>query len=170
MATGLEDWKNGLRGQPSLIEWCKATAKRNLQSLEERQGPGGAPLVPLAPRTVKGKGNDRPGFGKTGKMAAALTAPNNFSVSGDLEAEVYAGQGDTIYPKLTTFLRGRDPGRIEKRSLRKNKTKPNTEKRWFVMVSRQPARDFIGHDEKVLEAHGEALLADVAKQLGFVER
>lgn len=189
--SGLDDLRRPLDVEPAFRRWVAATQRRNLASLEARQGPGGAPLAKNKKYTIKKKGHDRVGFGATLEMARGLVAADGFAmrVGGAVaEAEVYAGQN---VAKVNIFLKGQPERVIVKtaryrkrgKGLRGNPTRVDpllirefghefdavtgNLKRWKRTVPPVPARDFIGVADSDLDAAAEDFAADVLRQWGF---
>lgn len=159
-----DDFKKPLDPEPTLRCWAEAAQRRNVQSLAAGAGPGGPPLAPNRPATVRRKGHDRVGI-DSGEMAHGLVDPAavNLKVTRDGgEAQVFGGSGATD-KKLNIFIQGQRP----QKRWTSEQTKSGKRRAWQYDAPAVPGRDFFGVDERDSEAAGEFLLDDVARQMGF---
>ena len=158
------DLQKPIDEEPVMRRWAEATQRRNLESLQRAQGPGGEALAPNEPATAKRKGHDQVGF-DSGEMAAGLTAPGaiNLRFGGDeAVAEVFGGPGSTD-KELNIFIKGK-PAEERWQSAQAPSGK---RKAWKYQGSPVPGRDFFGVDERDVDKAGEDLLDTVAKTWGF---
>lgn len=150
--------KNGV-----LQSWAQASQARLAGSLAQGQAVGGAALAPNEPKYARRKGG-RPVGVKTGAMlqgmlAAGLTGWNASAEPGT--AEVLAAEGPNI-PKLNIFVKGQGSrmGWVSERL-------PSGKIKKYQRAKGQPARDFVGVDERDVDAAGETAMAAVLDAWGF---
>ena len=181
---GLEAFASGnLFEQPTLEKWALATQQRNEESLHLQRAPDGSVIEPNRPSWARQKGHAEAGF-YTGQMGSAMGDPACIEILSSNTANVLAvpetsgaewaafnvggGKGPTPDAlKLTMFVDGTGERKVTKTAIRKNKKKANTVKKWTATIPGQVARDFVGHDEKVVDAAAAEALVDVAQQWGF---
>lgn len=164
MADDLSD----LRRPVDAVEIARRAAqriqRRNLESLANAQGPGGPPLAPNKPRTVKNKGHDRVGF-YTGEMAHGLVAPTGANIverGNEVEVKVFGGPGNTD-AKVNIFVRGQR-NRVGWQSAR---TASGKRKAWKTNLPPVPGRDFFGLAEQDVDAIAEDATDSILKAWGF---
>lgn len=167
-AGGLEDFTRPLlqAKNATLQSWAQAAQARLAGSLAQGQAVGGAPLAPNEPKYARSKGGRPPGV-KTGAMLQGLLAPDRISWNAAEEpgtARVEPAVGKEV-GKLNVFLRGHG----QQEGWRSERTANGKRKAWKVMKG-QPARDFVGVDERDAEAAGETAISEVARVWGFEER
>lgn len=161
---GCSDLSKPIDEEPVLRRAAERLQRRNLESLVQAQGPGGEPIAPNTKGYARRKGHDRIGF-LTGEMAAGLVASDgvNLTVGGDVaEAEVFAGPGGTDM-KVNIFLAGK-PGEERWQSA---ETRSGRRKAWRYEGPPVPPRDFIGIDERDVEAAGDDALETILNGWGF---
>lgn len=149
----------------TLTNWARAAQRRNLESLRNAQGPGGAPLAPNKPYTAKRKGHERVGF-DGGQMAAELLSDRGVDVDTSRgEAKVYGGSGSTDF-KLNVFVRGQRDGSGV--MVWVTETLPSgKQKRYQRPMLRVPGRDFFGIAEADVDAVAEKATEDIFRAWGF---
>ena len=126
----------------TLARWAVDTARRNQQRLSESRAGDGTTLAPNAPKYARRKSqrglDGRPGVA-TGELLKSVAGPGSVTVLNAHEAEVTPGPFTLKGQVLIAGARKR----------------------------KQPPRDFMGHDEAVIEAAAEDMLERTALALGL---
>lgn len=167
---GLDDLGKPLDPVPLLQRAAERLQRRTYEDLREGNfdtsapNPTGADIRHNAKYTIRRKGFDQPGFGKTGEMSLGLVDPANVRIDGNQVAlDLLPPSGQEA--KYAIFTRGQtQPRRVVVLTGKNGKPKKRVEKEVIV-----PGRDFAQWHDEDLEAIGEDLLGDVPGQWGFRE-
>ena len=160
-----DDFRKPLDEEPVLRRWADAAMRRNYQNLVDGNFDGGPELAHNQKYTVRRKGFDKPGFGKTGEMSINLVNVGNVTmwVGGEAaRAEVAAGPGATDM-KINLFVRGQvQPKRAVILTGKKGQPRKREEREVRV-----PARDFLQVDQRELDDSGGEAVDAVLRAWGF---
>lgn len=187
MNLGADDFREPYDPEPAARALAEAVMRRNQKSLEQRHGPAGPELAGNKKYTVRRKGHDKVGFGRTLEMYRKLFDPRNVNMtirSDSVAITIFAGPGSTDL-KLNTFVEGQPERVIEKTAkLRKRGTVQSRQlegrtgevatvsssggvKKWKRKVPAVEGRDFVGLDQADIDAAASELLEGRAHAWGF---
>ena len=163
--TTADDFRQPIDEEPVLRKWAEEAMRRNYENLAAGNFDGGPELAHNKAYTIRRKGFDKPGFGKTGEMSIAIVNEGNVTlwVGGEsARAEVAAGPGATD-KKLNLFIRGQvQPKRVVVLTNKKGEPRKREEREVRV-----PGRDFMQVDGRELDNAGDDALEAVLRAWGF---